>query len=129
MLALDLILRWMHIFGAIMLVGSTIFMRCTYLPAKIDTNFEPKAEFTEQLRIYWARMIMICTGQLLTSGVFGFIVLMNRYDIDKEAFPGSAYQIFFGIKFLIAMVIFFLAATLTGRVDWPRSCESVKSFG
>ena len=44
-LALELIIRWMHIFGAIMLVGSTIFMRTAYMPAKELSNFEPKPEF------------------------------------------------------------------------------------
>ena len=115
MIALDLILRWMHITGAIMLVGSTIFMRCSYVPAKQFSNFEPQPEFAEWLRKTWSRMVMISSGQLLVSGLVAFVLLMQRYDISKETFPGNMYQMFFGIKFLIAFVVFFLSAAISGR--------------
>ena len=44
-LVIDLVVRWMHIFCAIMLVGSTIFMRVAYVPAKELSEFVPKPEF------------------------------------------------------------------------------------
>ena len=127
-LALDLILRWMHIIGAIMLVGSTIFMRTAYLPAKQLSEFEPKPEFAEWLRVAWSRMVMLSSGQLLISGLIGFVLLMKRYEISKEAFPGSAYQMIFGIKFLLALVIFFLAAALSGRSGLAQKLRQREKF-
>ena len=128
MLALDLILRWMHIFGAIMLVGSTIFMRTAYLPAKQLADFEPKPEFAEWLRVAWSRMVLLSSGQLLISGLVGFVLLMKRYDISKEAFPGSAYHMIFGIKFLLAFVVFFLAAALSGRTGLAQKLRKREKF-
>lgn len=127
-LLLDLVLRWMHIIGAIMLVGSTIFMRCVYVPAKEFTGEEPRAEFTEWIRKLWARMVMISSGQLLVSGLFGFMLVVMRYDISKEAFPGTAYHMIFGIKFLLAFVIFFLAAALTGRSGLAQKLRQREKF-
>ena len=115
MLALDLILRWMHILGAIMLVGSTIFMRCVYLPAKENASDQPGAEFADRIRKVWSRLVMISSGQLLVSGLVAFVLLMKNFEINKDAFPGSAYQMIFGIKFLLAFVVFFLAAAISGR--------------
>ena len=128
MLAFDLVLRWMHIIGAIMLVGSTIFMRCVYVPAKELADGEPQAEFAEWIRKLWARMVMISSGQLLISGLIGFVLLMTRYDISKEEFPGSAYQMIFGIKFLLAMIVFFLAAALSGRSGLAQRLRQREKF-
>ena len=83
MLALDLILRWMHIFGAIMLVGSTIFMRTAYLPAKELSDFEPKPEFAEWLRVAWSRKVLLASAQLLISGMVSFVLLVQRDVINK----------------------------------------------
>ncbi len=128
MLALDLILRWMHILGAIMLVGSTIFMRTAYVPAKELADFEPKPEFAEWLRVAWSRMVMLASAQLLISGLIGFVLLMKNYDISKEAFPGSVYHMSFGIKFLLAFVVFFLAAALSGRSGLAKKLRQREKF-
>ena len=127
-LALDLIIRWMHIFGAIMLVGSTIFMRVAYLPAKELSNFAPKPEFVEWLRVAWSRLVMLSSGQLLISGLVNFVVVVKHYDISKDAFPGNLYHMIFGIKFLIAFVVFFLAAGLSGRSGLAQKLKQREKF-
>jgi len=128
MLALDLILRWMHILGAIMLVGGTIFMRTAYVPARQLSDFEPKPEFAEWLRVAWSRMVLLSSAQLLISGLVGFGLLITRSDINKEAFPGSAYHMLFGIKFLLAFVVFFLAAGLSGRSGLAKKLRQREKF-
>lgn len=115
MLALDLILRWMHIFGAIMLVGSTIFMRCVYVPAKLQSGEEPGEAYTERQRTLWSRLVMIASAQLLISGIVNVILIVQRYEFDKTQAPGIPYHPLLCIKFLLAMVIFFLAAAIAGR--------------
>lgn len=127
-LALDLIVRWAHITGAIMLVGSTIFMRTAYVPAKLLAEYDPKPEFAEWLRVAWARLVMISSGQLLISGFVAFYLMMNRDTIDKDAFPGSKYHMFFGIKFLLALIVFFLAAALSGRSGLAKKLRQREKF-
>jgi hypothetical protein len=128
MLAFDLVVRWMHIVGAIMLVGSTIYMRCIYVPAKDFAESKPSDEFNEWIRKLWARMVMISSGQLLVSGLVAFMLIITRYDISKEAFPGSAYHMLFGIKFLLALVIFFLAAAVSGRSELAQRMRQREKF-
>jgi len=115
MLAGDLILRWVHIMGAVMLVGSIIYLRTVYVAAAEVSNEPPGPAFSEHARRYAARLVMIASAWLLISGIFSFVAITKRYDIDKSAFPGSIYHMVFGIKFLLAFVTFFLAAAITGR--------------
>lgn len=126
-LLVELVIRWMHIFGAIMLVGSTIFMRTVYVPSKELLNFEPKPEFAEWHRKAWARMVMLSSGQLLISGLVSFVLIMKTYTI-KDAFPGNIYQMAFGIKFLLALVVFFLAAALSGRSGLAQKLRQREKF-
>ncbi|MDA1052120.1 MAG: hypothetical protein O3C40_16795 [Planctomycetota bacterium] len=128
MLALDLILRWMHILGAIMLVGSTIFMRTAYVPAKELSDFEPKPEFAEWLRKAWSRMVLLSSAQLLISGLVAFGLLMSRYNISEKPIPASTYHMIFGIKFLLAFVVFFLAAALSGRSGLAKKLRQREKF-
>lgn len=111
---LDLVMRWLHIFGAIMLVGSTIFMRCVSLPAALQSGESPGLAFTERQRQLWARMVMLSSGQLLLSGLVNFVLIVKRYNFG-DTFPANIYHPLFGVKFLLALVVFFLAAALTGR--------------
>lgn len=127
-LVVDLVLRWMHIFGAIMLVGSTIFMRTVYVAAKELSDFEPKPEFAEWHRKAWARMVMLSSGQLLVSGLVSFVLIVKTYDISKAAFPGNIYHMAFGIKFLLALVVFFLAAGLSGRSGLAQKLRQREKF-
>jgi hypothetical protein len=128
MLAFDLVVRWMHIVGAIMLVGSTIYMRCIYVPAKDFAESKPSDEFNEWIRKLWARMVMISSGQLLVSGLVAFMLIMSRYEISDEGFPGNAYQPMFGIKFLLALVIFFLAAAVSGKSSLAQRMRKREKF-
>ena len=112
---LDLILRWMHIFGAIMLVGSTIYMRCVYVPAKLQSGEEPGQAYSECQRTLWSRLVMIASAQLLFSGIVNLVLIVKANDFDKTEFYGISYHMLLGIKFLIAMVVLFLAAVIAGR--------------
>lgn len=108
---LDLILRWIHIFGAIMLVGSTIYLRCVHVPAKLLSGDELSEAYNEAQRRFWSRMVMIASGQLLISGIINVVLIVG----DKTESPASPYHAILGVKFLLAMVVFFLAAAISGR--------------
>jgi putative copper export protein len=104
----------MHILGAIMLAGGTIYLRCIHVPAKLLTGDLSEAHLELQRKL-WSRMVMIASAQLLISGIVNVILTVQYFEFDKSEFPGNAYHPLLGVKFLLAMVIFFLAAALAGR--------------
>ena len=115
MLAVELILRWTHILAAIALAGGTIFRRFALLPAMAELPADARHQLGASLRGRWSKVVMISSGLLLISGLVNFMLIVTRFDIPKAAFPGSLYHMLFGIKFLLALVVFVVAALLTGR--------------
>jgi len=106
MFAVELVLRWIHIFGAIMLVGGVILMRCAYLPAIVE-NKAP--DFAAAFRRRWSKLVMLSSAMLLISGFVNFFLVIKQYQVPSQ------YHMVFGIKFLLAFLVFFLAASLSGR--------------
>ena len=106
MFSAELVLRWIHIIGAITLVGGAIVMRCAYLPAMAE---KAAPEFATAFRRRWSKLVMMSSGLLLISGLVNFFLLVDQYKL-----PGQYHMIFF-IKFLLVFVVFFLSAALPGR--------------
>lgn len=103
--------RWMHILAAITAVGATIFMRQALLPAVNTLPEASRPEFHEAVRSRWAMYIHLSIGFLLLSGFYNFIAIVRGNDFPD----GSKYHMLFGIKFLLALAIFFIASMLVGR--------------
>ena len=72
-------------------------------------------EASAAIRSRWSKWVMASSGLLLVTGLVNFMLIVQRFDLDKTAFPGSKYHMFFGIKFLLALGVFMLSALLTGR--------------
>lgn len=107
----DLALRWMHIFAAIMIVGGTFFLRFVWFPAYREIDYRDRESRFSKLRGAWAKLVMLSTLFLLVSGLVNAVLNIKRYEID------SSYHMLVGIKFLIAMLMFFLSARVAGRSD------------
>lgn len=105
-----LIFRWMHILAAITAVGGTIFMRTSLLPAAETLPEEEHRKLREQVRSRWSKLVMMSIGFLLISGIYNIMVIVQ----SKQPLP-KFYHPLFGIKFLLALGIFFLASALVGR--------------
>jgi hypothetical protein len=115
MIFLDLLLRWIHIFGGTILVGGAIYQCCV---ARLDEGgpSSGEGEGRSASRSRWAKLVMWASATLLISGLVNFFLIMQRYQILDVNFPGRAgYQMVFGIKFLIAFAVFFFSAVLAGR--------------
>lgn len=110
MYIVELILRWMHIFGAIILLGGTIFMRLAYVPGLQTLAEDQRRALHPAVRSRWAMWVMIAIAMLLISGIVNTILVAQRYD-----FPTPVYHSLLGIKFLLALVIFWIASKLIGR--------------
>jgi uncharacterized membrane protein len=128
MLAVELIMRWTHILAAIALAGGTIFRRFALLPAVAEIPADARQQLATALRTRWSKVVMISSGLLLISGLVNFMLIVTRFDIPKAAFPGSLYHMLFGIKFLIALVVFVIAALLTGRTALADRLRQKEKF-
>jgi len=107
----DLVLRWMHILSAIALVGGTIFQWFVLSPAIAG---DKSNEIAAAMRSRWSKLVMAASGFLLLSGIVNLVLIVQRYEILKEG-PGSLYHPILGIKFLLALSVFFLSSALSGR--------------
>jgi uncharacterized membrane protein len=108
-----LILRYMHILGAIMLMGGTIFMRFALAPVVAGLDSVTKASLHEQVRGRWSKFVMLAAGLLLVSGLTN-LALAGRYTYEP-VLGVLSYNMVVGIKFLLALPIFFFASLLAGR--------------
>jgi uncharacterized membrane protein len=106
---LGILLRWMHILAAITAVGGTIFVRVALLPSVAVLPDDQRKALHEQVRSRWMKFVLGAIAFLLVSGIFNLIT--------KERPPGvtTLYHVLFGIKFLLALVVFFVASALVGR--------------
>jgi uncharacterized membrane protein len=108
---LDVALRWMHILAAITAVGGTFFARLALLPAIEETlSPEQRQSLHAAIRRRWSKWIAASIALLLISGLVNFVVrIVPHYDVPKFYHP------LFGVKFLLALGIFFIASVLSGR--------------
>ena len=109
---LAIFFRWLHMLAAITAVGGTIFMRMALVPSVAVLADDQRKLLHEQVRSRWVKFVMGAILFLLISGFYNFFRRLN------SGIPPDfkwLYQMLFGIKFLLALVIFFVASVLTGR--------------
>ena len=110
-LFLSILFRWMHILAAVIAIGGTVFMRFVLLPSVRETLAEEqRAALHAKLVGRWRLVVMICIAALLVSGLYNFMTTSL-----EKAQHHAAYHPLFGVKFLAALGVFFIASALTGR--------------
>jgi len=118
-----LVSRWIHILTAIVAVGGVAFMRLALLPSAREALDEPTHErLREAVRRRWSKFVYASIVLLLLTGGLNFVLLAMPPKI--HAMP---YHPIFGVKFLAAMAVFFLASVLAGRS--PAFKEMRKNAG
>ena len=117
-------LRYMHILGAIAMMGGTIFARFAVLPALSTLPEAEREALHAQVRRNWSKFVMLATLLLLVSGIANLALYGARYQFPT--FP--LYNIIAGIKFLLALPIFFFAALLTGRSTLAKKIQANGKF-
>ncbi len=106
----ELALRWLHILAAISLVGGTFFWRWALVPSLASLDEADRQRIQAAIRPKWARIVMIASALLLVSGMWNGVSI-----IKANAFDGSLYHAFIGVKLLLALLIMWIAARLSGR--------------
>lgn len=122
LLPVNLILRYLHIFGAITLMGGTIFMRMALLPTLQSMDSEKRAEVHQGVRSRWAMVVGIASGMLLISGIAN-LGLASRYEFDMP-YDLLNYNMLGGIKLILALPIFVLAALLMGKTNLAKKVQA-----
>jgi uncharacterized membrane protein len=118
-----LILRYMHILGAITLMGGTIFMRFALRPVVVAMPPDVKAPTHEQVRSRWAKFVMLATLLLLVSGITN-LALAGRNEFEPLLGMRKGYHMIVGVKLLLALPIFFIAAILSGRSNLAKRLQT-----
>ena len=108
---LPILFRWIHVLAAIVAVGGAAYARLALHPAIAETLDDGAgARLADAIARRWRKVVYISIALLLASGLYN---LMTRMGGDSELPP--IYHMLFGIKFLLALVVFFLASALSGR--------------
>lgn len=108
-LYLDLALRWIHILGAIILLGGTFFLRFAMGASWSSASASDRASQVGWWRTGWARLVMITSGLLLVTGLFNAVRNIIRYEFDVP------YHGLVAVKLLLALPIFWISAVIAGR--------------
>jgi len=103
----DLISRWIHVGGAIVLLGGSTFIRFVLMPSAAESLTDADHQkLRERVIGRWKRIVMIGIGLLLASGLYNYL---------HSGKTGGLYHGLMGVKMLLAFGVFFLASALTGR--------------
>ncbi|MCI0651913.1 MAG: hypothetical protein L0Z55_08520 [Planctomycetes bacterium] len=119
-----ILVRWVHILAAIAAVGGLLFLRFVHLPAAQEALSEDaRARLREEVMRRWRRLVNLGIALLFLTGVYNFLVI----GIPKGK-VAPYYHMLFGVKFLAAMGVFFIASALVGRSPTFAAMRERPSF-
>ena len=108
---LNLVFRWLHILAAITAVGGTFFARSVVVPTLDQLAADQRGMLHAAMRARWSKIVAAAIGFLLVSGLYNIISISVNYTLPRW------YNPLFGVKFLLALVIFAVASLLSGRTS------------
>ncbi len=107
---IKLLSRWGHILPAVILVGGSIFMQTTLIPALKDSD--DANDVKGKIKRTWAKVIMICAGIIIISGFY------NAYIAFKgDPKPTPIYHAAFTAKLILVGIVFYVSSLLSGRSE------------
>ena len=104
-----LALRVLHILAGMVAVGGMVFIRLVVVPSMGAISIDSFKSLHGQMRPRWSRIVAAAIGTLLVTGLVNFVITIKLYDVPKW------YHMVWGMKFLIALVIFFVSSVMAGR--------------
>ncbi len=112
---LSLVLRWMHIVAASAALGGTLFMRLALAPSIAVLDDGARKTLHGEVRRRWSKVVMAAITFLLVSGLVNFFLNRQMFMQTTAGKLPVMYNALFGIKFLLALVVFFISSALVGR--------------
>lgn len=119
-------LRWAHILAAMVAVGGLFYARFGLLPAMHVLDEESRQKLHEGIRKRWLPWVIGSITLLLASGLANFLLFNDaaRAWEDGTWMKETRYHALFGVKFLLALGVFYFASGLVGRGEgtaWMRA--------
>lgn len=106
-----IVFRWIHVLAAVVAIGGLLFLRFVLLPAAQGIlDAAQIAALRDRVMRRWRPVVLACITLLLVSGFYNFFTIAL-----PKAEKTRAYHPLFGLKFLAALGVFFIASVLTGR--------------
>jgi len=126
---LSVLLRWAHVLAAIAALGGLIFARFAFVPAAEELGSETADRLHAGVRRRWLPWVIGAITILLASGLTNYVLMIRRVKDAPELWGGdwmrqTGYHSLFGVKFLLAVILFYLASGLVGRgagTQWIRN--------
>lgn len=122
MTAIDIISRIIHVLTAITLVGGSIFSLLVLLPAASGLDGQAHDGLAQRITARWKRFVHGGIALLLVSGFYNYFRAMPDHKGD------GLYHGLIGVKMLLALVVFFIAAALVGRSAKLQSMRDNRRF-
>lgn len=119
-----LILRYLHILSAITLMGGTVFAYFAAVPGLAELPEGARNQAHAAIRGRWNKFVMLTTLLLLVSGVATMVLVPINYTLGEDNAMKTHYTMWTGIKFVLALPIFFFAALLTGRTSLAQKIQA-----
>jgi hypothetical protein len=120
---LDLILRWLHIYSVIALVGGIFFWRFVWYPATCMLAENEREDVAAAMRRPWSRIVAVSSGLLFVTGLVNAVRIIQRYE-----FPSETYHVLVGVKLVLALAVFYISAVLAGRSSTAQRFRQNASF-
>lgn len=103
--------RVLHILPALILGGSFFYLKTVLAPA----GGGPEACFAGRRQVL-ARWVHLSAGLLLVTGLLNFLSINAAAKAAGGKLP-SAYHMLFGVKFLLGLLVIFIAEMLAGKTE------------
>lgn len=109
--ALAVLFRWLHVGAAIVAVGGVVFQRFVLMPALSAVGDEARVAIRDSVLARWRLVVHSSIAILLVSGTY------NAWRLFPMHKGQPIYHSIFGVKVLIALAVFGIAAVVTGRSE------------
>lgn len=116
--AILLVSRVLHIAGAGAIFGGLVYLKRVVAPLATDASDKEEALYRGR-RSAWAGIVMAATALLLLSGTLNIYTIV----VGSEKMP-APYHMMFGVKFLLAMFVFFVAAGTAGKSPMATNMQA-----
>ncbi|QDU59683.1 hypothetical protein Pan216_05150 [Planctomycetes bacterium Pan216] len=105
---LTVLARWTHIGSVIVLVGGVVFTRFVLIPAATVALSDEQHDKLRSLVVgRWKMFVHTLIALIFISGIYNVIILAPQRT--------PVWHMLFGLKFLLAMGVFFIASAMVGR--------------
>ncbi len=106
--------RWLHILSAALALGVPLYVRLVLMPAMSVLEPEPRSRLAEAIAKRWRMIVYVLILIFLVTGFYTFLGV-GRWRRFTDPDLKFRYHLYFGIKLVTALAMFFLSSALAGR--------------